>query len=142
LQQFFFFGFNIDPTGKILIVCQIQFYIGFVTSLLSSSFLVLASIDCFLITSSNFNINRFSTRSMAIKLIFSITIFSCTIHIHSFFLIVGNNSTGNAFSCMLQSGTYILVLSWYIFIVFGFSNSYINDYIWYPYNNKYLSGND
>jgi len=115
-----FFGFNIDPTGQILIVCQIQFYIGFVTSLLSSSFLVLTSIDRFITTSSNVNIKRFSTRSIAFKLIFGIIIFSCILHIHSFFFIIKQNNNTKSYSCTLQTGTYILVVIWYKFIVFGF----------------------
>jgi len=115
-----FFGFNIDPTGQILIVCQIQFYIGFVTSLLSSSFLVLTSIDRFMRTSSNFNINQFNSRSIAFKIIFGITIFSCIIHIHSFFLIVKQPDNTKSYPCMLQPGTYILIVIWYKFIVFGF----------------------
>lgn len=114
-----FFGFNIDSTGKILTLCQLQFYIGFVVSLLSSAFLVLASIDRFMITSSNFNINQFSTRSIALKLIFIITIFSCILHTHAFFNIVDVNGTKGV-SCTFRSGAYILVLSWYIFLIFGF----------------------
>ncbi len=115
-----FFGFDIDPAGKILIVCQMEFYIGFVTSLLSSSFLVLASIDRFIMTSSHYNTNRFNTRSLAIKLILALTLFSCILHIHSFFLIIQPNSPNKSYACKLQNGNYILILSWYIFLVFGF----------------------
>lgn len=117
---FLIFGFNIDVTGKILVLCQLEFYIGFISSLLSSIFLVLASIDRFIITSSNFNFNQFSTRSIAIKLIFGITLFSFIIHIHSFFFIVDQNDPSKPFSCTIISGTYVLIISWYIFIIFGF----------------------
>ena len=115
-----FYGFDIDPSGKILIICQMEFYIGFVTSLLSSSFLVLASIDRFITTSSSYNTNRFNTCSTAIKLILALTLFSCIFHIHSFFLTVQPKSSNRSSCCQLQKGTYILFLSWYIFLVYGF----------------------
>ena len=114
-----FFGFNIDPTGKILFICQLEFYIGFVSSLLSTSFLVLASIDRFIMTSSDMNTHRFNTRSMAVKLILTLTLFSCIIHIHSFFLIIRPKDFSKSYSCMFQTGKYTLILSWYTFLVFG-----------------------
>lgn len=111
-----YFGFNINPTGNILILCQIESYIGFVISILSSSFLLLASIDRFIITSSNFNLRRFNTHSMAIKFILILTLFWCIVHIHAFFFIVQQKESTKAV-CVVQNGTYTLVLSWYGFLI-------------------------
>ncbi|CAF2492448.1 unnamed protein product [Rotaria sp. Silwood2] len=112
-----YFGFNIDPSGNILIICRIQFYIGFVTTILSSTFLVLASIDRYIISSTNYNSHQFSTHSMAIKFIFSITIFWCLIHIHSFFFIIKPKDNNKMFYCTLETGTYTLILIFYEFII-------------------------
>jgi hypothetical protein len=111
-----YFGFNIDPTRNIFILCQIEYYTGFAISTLSSSFLVFASIDRFIITSSNFHIHRFSTHSMAIKFILILTIFWCIMHIHVFFFTVEQRETTNIFSCTFQNGTYTLILFLYEFL--------------------------
>ncbi|CAF0912234.1 unnamed protein product [Rotaria sordida] len=112
-----YFGFNIDPSGNILIICQIQFYIGFITTILSSTFLVLASIDRYIISSINYNNHRFSTHSMAIKFIFSITIFWCIIHIHSFFFIIKSKDNNEIFYCTLKNGVYTFIIIFYEFII-------------------------
>ncbi|CAF4666241.1 unnamed protein product [Rotaria sp. Silwood1] len=112
-----YFGFNIDPSGNILIICRIQFYIGFVTTILSSTFLVLASIDRYIISSTNYNNHRFSTHSMAIKFIFSITIFWCIMHIHAFFFIIKPKDNNKMFYCTLKTGTYTLIIIFYEFII-------------------------
>ena len=114
-----FFGYNIDPTGGILFICQLEFYIGYVTSLLSSIFLVLASIDRFIMTSSSYNIQQLNTRSLAVKLIVILTFVSCLIHIHAFFFIIQSGNSNNICSCRLKTNEYILVISWYILLIFG-----------------------
>ena len=117
---FLFFGYQVDPTGGILFICRLEFYIGFVTSLLSSIFLVLASIDRYIMTSSTHHIQRLNTPFLAMKLIILLTIISCLVHIHAFFFITRSNKSTRFYSCKLQTGEYILVLGWYIFLVLGF----------------------
>ena len=115
-----YFGFHVDPTAKSLILCRIHFYIGFVTSALSSSYLILASIDRYIITSSNFHLRRFSTRSMARRLILGVTIFWIIFHIHPFFLMIEPEKTNKTLHCSVDSGVYVFVLIWYELIIFGF----------------------
>ncbi|CAF2076218.1 unnamed protein product [Rotaria magnacalcarata] len=112
-----YFGFHIDPTGNILILCQIQFYIAFVTSILSSSFLVLASIYRFIISSSYYSMHRFSSHSMAIKFVLSVTTFWCIIHIHLFIFVIKSNEANSVFYCVFQAGTYELLIILYEFII-------------------------
>lgn len=119
ITTFLFFGYDIDPTGDILFICQLEFYIGFVTSLLSSILLVLVSIDRYIKTSSMHNIQRLNTRSLAMKLIFLLTIISCLVHIHAFFFIDRSTRSNRLFSCRPQTGEYLLVLSWYILLILG-----------------------
>lgn len=116
-----YLGFDINPTGNILFFCQLQFYIAFVTSAVSSTFLVLASIDRFIISLSNFTIHRFIiTRSMAAKFIIDITIFWCIVHIHIFFFIIQQKEDHYLFYYMFQAGTYTLVIIFNEFIIHDF----------------------
>lgn len=120
LDTILYFGFGVDPTANNLHLCRIHFYVAFVSSALSCSYLVLASADRYIITSPNDSIRRFSTRTMAKKLIVIVTVFWLLVHLHPFFLMSQPNSTEHRLGCQPQSKTYALVIIWYDLIIFGF----------------------
>lgn len=126
IDTILFFGFHIDPTANSFRFCQFHFYIGFVTSALSSSCLVLASADRYVMTSSNDSIRRFSRRTMAKKLFVFVTLFWFVVHLHPFFLLIESNSIKQRFSCEIRSKIYTLIIVFYELIVFTF----ITPFLW------------
>lgn len=68
-------GFNIEPGSYNLVYCRIRYYLGFLFACLPPFYLILASIDRTLMTSSSTRIRQWSNRSFICKIIFGLTLF-------------------------------------------------------------------
>jgi hypothetical protein len=92
-------GFLIDPTmTKSLFYCKFRNYFVIVLPIISTSFLILASIDRWALSSSNVNRRKFSNRKLAYLLIIVITIFWLIILSHQliFYEIFEDRCDGNS----------------------------------------------
>ncbi|UJR19913.1 hypothetical protein I4U23_023045 [Adineta vaga] len=88
-------GYGIDIKTYSSISCKLFTYLDILLSVFSPSFLILATIDRFCLSSLNTNLRKFSTTTISNKLIFTIVIFFSLFFIHIFFMydiIPGNSS--------------------------------------------------
>ena len=67
-------GYNIRHTAYNLELCRVQLYLAFLFNILCPFYLILASIDRVLFTSSNATTRRYSTRRLAYTLIIIVTL--------------------------------------------------------------------
>ena len=81
------FGYNIDPSSTSLVFCRLLYYISVVFSSCESSYLLLASIDRILITSSSATTRQRSTRRAAYLSMALISLFWAIFHTHLFIFI-------------------------------------------------------
>jgi hypothetical protein len=73
-------GFNIESGSSNLVYCRIRYYLGFLFARLPSFYLILASIDRTLVTSSNVRVRQLSNRCFIYKCIFGLTLFWTLFH--------------------------------------------------------------
>ncbi|CAF1517799.1 unnamed protein product [Adineta ricciae] len=83
LLTIFSSGYGVDLTGNNPVFCRLQFYVGFLSSSLESSYLILASIDRTLVTSSNALTRKRSTRRLAITSVICVGLFWTIFHVHA-----------------------------------------------------------
>jgi hypothetical protein len=109
-------GYNINPGAYNLPFCRFHMYAQFVLDILGPFYLILASIDRVLITSSNALTRRRSTQRLAYICIISGTIFWMLIHIHG--LVFGSivEVPPNYVFCYFQSGAYLAFIAYYSFL--------------------------
>ena len=106
-------GYNINAIVYNLTLCRLYLYAVILFNCLSPFFLLLASFDRVLITSSNAVTRRRSTRSLAYLCITSGTLFWAIFHIHA--LIASNirQLAPQAFLCYFDRGIHLLFVSYY-----------------------------
>ena len=109
-------GYNSDISTQYLVLCRIRFYVTVLANALSASYLILASIDRILITSSNARTRQRShLRYAYICLIVGIS-FWTVFHIHA---LIATNIIAVAprtFICYFQLGVYLAFISYYALI--------------------------
>ncbi|CAF0854570.1 unnamed protein product [Adineta steineri] len=110
-------GYGVSPSTYNLAFCRYNLYMAILIDILSSSYLVLASIDRMLVTSVNVKTRQRSTRRFAYMSIISITIFWILFHSHILSSAVITQVTPNNFVCNLPPGTDLILHSYYSFIV-------------------------
>ncbi|UJR38680.1 hypothetical protein I4U23_031346 [Adineta vaga] len=109
-------GYNIDASIQNLILCRLRFYTTVLFNCLCSFYLVLASIDRVLITSSNARTRQKSTLRMAYICIIGGTIFWALFQSHALFLTNIIQILPNYFLCYFEPGMYRTFLSYYVLI--------------------------
>jgi hypothetical protein len=109
-------GYNIDASIHNLVLCHLRFYTTVLLNCLCSFYLVLASIDRVLITSSNAHTRQRSTLRMAYKCVIGGTIFWGLFHSHALFLTNILQTLPNVYLCYSEPGVYRTFLSYYSLI--------------------------
>jgi hypothetical protein len=91
-------------------------YASFLFDILTSFYLIMASIDRILITSSNLFTRRRSTRRLAHFVIISGTLFWMLFHIHALFFVNILQIELNTFICYFSPGSYLAFVGYYTLI--------------------------
>ncbi|CAF1577211.1 unnamed protein product [Adineta ricciae] len=81
-------GYNLDPTAWSTVVCQIRFYITYMSLSLSACFLVYASVDRWASSSTNPNVRSFSRIHNARYMVIYTTLFACVFYGQTFYCYV------------------------------------------------------
>ncbi|CAF1253651.1 unnamed protein product [Adineta steineri] len=110
-------GYNIHPTLYSLIFCRFNLYVQFLFDILCPFYMILASIDRVLITSSNARTRQRSTHHFAYICIISGTLFWMLFQTHT--LIFGSiiEYAPNYFLCYFQSGAYLVFIAYYAILI-------------------------
>lgn len=109
-------GYNIDPSANDLFICRLRLYTTILIAYLSVSFLILASIDRVLITSSNALIRQRSTRRNAYISIVIVTLFWTIFHIHAIVKASLIPIGPNLFYCYYAEGSYLAFVGYFSII--------------------------
>jgi hypothetical protein len=112
-------GYSIDPSAYNLIYCRFRIYAMLLFDVLSPSYLILASVDRVLITSSNAFTRQRSTLRLAYICIITVTLFWMLAHSHA--LIVTNiiQLTTDFSFCYFQPGIQLILMGYYSIIIKG-----------------------
>jgi hypothetical protein len=106
-------GYNIDASVQNLVLCRLRFYTTVLSNCLCSFYLVLASIDRVLITSSNARTRQRSTLRMAYICVIGGTIFWTLFHTHILILTNIIQTSANVLICYSQPGVDRIFLTYY-----------------------------
>jgi hypothetical protein len=109
-------GYNIDPSSHYLIICRLRLYAAILFNCLSPFYLILASIDRVLVTSSNALTRHRSTRRLAYVCIIGGTLFWTLFHIHALVLTNIIQLGPNVFLCYFSEGVYLAFVGYYSLI--------------------------
>lgn len=109
-------GYSIDPSAYNLSFCRFRYYAMTLFDILTPSYLILASIDRILLTSSNALTRQRSTPRLAYTSIIIITLFWSILHIHALILSNFVQLLPGIFLCFFQLGTYFTIVSYYSII--------------------------
>ncbi|CAF1429642.1 unnamed protein product [Adineta ricciae] len=109
-------GYSIDASIQYLVLCRLRFYTTVLLNCLCSFYLVMASIDRVLITSSNARTRQKSTLRMAYVCVIGGSIFWALFHSHVLFLTNIIQIIPNVFQCYSEQGIYRVFLSYYVLI--------------------------
>ncbi len=112
-------GYDIDPSASSIVFCRFRYYIALLLACLESSYIILASIDRTLITSSNARIRKFSRRRLITVSIISIAVFWMVFHIHALILTEILQFGPNYFVCYYQPGAYTTFMTYYALVING-----------------------
>ncbi|CAF0924182.1 unnamed protein product [Adineta steineri] len=112
-------GYYIDPGAHNIAYCRFRFYLYYLFAALSPTFLILASIDRTLITSSTIHIRQLSTRRLAFIVISSMTLFWMIFHIHTLIYINIYQLAPYYYSCSYAPGIYTTFTNYYQLVVRG-----------------------
>ncbi|CAF1047102.1 unnamed protein product [Adineta steineri] len=110
-------GYNIDLSLYSLSFCRFRYYIQFLSTVLSPSYLILASIDRILITSRSARTRQRSTLHLTYICIIGVTLFWSLVHIHALFLTHIMEPIPNVIVCSLQPGFYLTFISYYTILI-------------------------
>jgi hypothetical protein len=113
-------GYGIAPATYNLAYCRYNLYMAILLDVLSSSYLVLASIDRMLVTSLNVHTRQRSTRRLTCICIISVTVCWILFHSHILFSATIEQTAPNNFVCVLPSGINLILHSYYSLIVKAF----------------------
>ena len=105
-------GYGIDFSTRNIVICRVRLYITILSNVLSPLYLVLASIDRVLITSSNALTRRRSTRRVACTCIASGTLFWASLHAPILFLANIIQIGPYVFICYFRLSVYISFISY------------------------------
>ncbi|UJR12482.1 hypothetical protein I4U23_016657 [Adineta vaga] len=112
-------GYNVDPGVYNLLFCRCRIYTILLFDVLSPTFLIFASIDRVLITSTNARTRQQSTLRFAYQCIISSTVFWILCHSHALAFTQIIQFAPGYFVCFHQLGTYLTLISYYSLIVKG-----------------------
>ncbi|CAF1549546.1 unnamed protein product, partial [Adineta steineri] len=110
-------GYNIDPTLYSLSFCHFRYYTLLLSTILSPTYLILASIDRILITSPNALTRQRSTLRLTYISIIGVTLFWLLVHIHALFLTHIIEPLPNIIICSFQPGFYVTFINYYIILI-------------------------
>ncbi|CAF1152433.1 unnamed protein product [Rotaria sordida] len=109
-------GYSIDASVYNLIICRLRLYTVTLFNILSPFYIILASIDRILITSSNALTRQRSTRRLAYLCIIIGTLFWALFHIHALIASSITQLAPNTFLCYFQPGVHLIFVSYYALI--------------------------
>ncbi|CAF0991374.1 unnamed protein product [Adineta steineri] len=109
------YGYDIDLTTHNLFMCRFYYYTTYLFDILSAFYLILASIDRVLVTSSNVRTRQKSTRRLAYICIGSGTLFWILFHCHTLFLTDIQEIAPGYFTCYYRAGAYVVFTGYYSF---------------------------
>jgi hypothetical protein len=110
-------GFGIPTGTSSLSFCRYNLYMVILIDVISSSYLVMASIDRMLVTSRNTRTRQRSTRRLALICIISVTVFWILFHGHVIFAATIIQASSNTLVCALPPGIHAIFHSYYSLIV-------------------------
>ncbi|CAF0825288.1 unnamed protein product [Adineta steineri] len=110
-------GYGIDLATSNLFMCRFYYYISYLIDILSAFYLILASIDRVLVTSSNARTRQRSTRRLAYICVGSGTLFWMLFTSHALFLTDIEEIAPGYFSCYYRAGPYVIFMGYYLLIV-------------------------
>ena len=107
--------YDINPANKSVVFCKIRYYIACVTTILPPTFVVLASVDRFMLSSRSVTVRAWSHPCIAYRLIAGVTIFWILFSVHT---LVGTTILPSALGaiCYVQPGPYTLFVAIYLII--------------------------
>ncbi|CAF3557662.1 unnamed protein product [Rotaria sp. Silwood1] len=108
------YGYNIQTINIVVWFCKIRYYFFYVFVGIPRYFIILASIDRYLASSSDMHRRRWSTPKIAIRLIIGNVLFWCIIYIHiPIFYEIQNGD------CSFRKGIYSIFFCIYLLIESG-----------------------
>ncbi|CAF1226126.1 unnamed protein product [Adineta steineri] len=110
-------GYGTDLTIYNLFMCRFYYYRSYLFDILSPFYLILASIDRVIVTSSNARTRQKSTLRLAYICIGCGTLFWIVFHCHALFLVDIQEIAPGYFMCYARAGRYTLLLSYYSLFV-------------------------
>ncbi|CAF0863439.1 unnamed protein product [Adineta steineri] len=111
------YGYDIDVTTYNLFMCRFYYYTTYLFDILSAFYLILASIDRVLVTSSNTRTRQRSTRRLAYICIGSGTLFWILFHCHTLILTDIQEIAPGYFTCYYRPGPYVVFTGYYALFV-------------------------
>ena len=112
-------GFNIDLSSYNLVSCRLSIYLTFLFDSLSSFYLILASIDRVLVTSTNALTRQRSTRRFANLCLTAGTLFWILFHMHALILSEIIPIGPDQVLCLPSPGFYSGFIGYYLLLVKG-----------------------
>lgn len=112
-------GYNIDPSSYNRSFCRFRFYSMLLFDVLGPSYLILASIDRVLLTSSNALTRQRSTPRLAYTCIVLITMCWGLLHIHAAILPDVAQLLPGVFFCYFGPGMHVTLMSYYSLVIKG-----------------------
>lgn len=109
-------GYNIDPAQTSLVFCKFKFYVAYVGAILPPSFVVLACLDRWMLSSTSTKVRGWSRPRYAYRLIAGVSIFWIVFSIHSFIGSVIYYAPGYSY-CYIQQGPYTFFIALYSIIM-------------------------
>jgi hypothetical protein len=110
-------GYGIAPTSYNLDYCRFSLFMTFLLEILSPFYLILASVDRVLVTSTNAGTRRRSTRRLAYMCISGVTLFWVLFHIYTLVSLGITQVAPNSFNCYVTSAIASAFISYYTLIV-------------------------
>ncbi|CAF0863042.1 unnamed protein product [Adineta steineri] len=110
-------GYSIDLTTYNVFMCRFYYYRSYLFDILSAFYLILASIDRVLVTSSNARTRQKSTRHLAHICIGCGTLFWMLFHCHALILMDIQEIAPGYFICYFRAGLYVVFTGYYSLLV-------------------------
>ncbi|CAF1273344.1 unnamed protein product [Adineta steineri] len=104
-------GYDIDLTTSNLFMCRFYYYTSYLFEILGPFYLILASIDRVLVTSSNVGTQLKSRHRLAYICIGCGTLFWILFHCHALFLVDIQEIAPDYFICYARAGSFLVDIS-------------------------------
>ena len=111
------YGYNVTTASYNLGYCRFQLYMAVLLDILSPFYLILASVDRVLVTSTNAGTRQRSTRRLAYMCISGVTLFWVLFHIYALVSTSIIQIAPNYFACYFTSATALTFISYYGLII-------------------------